>query len=278
MTVTVYVYDDTHTVIVNTSANQGSTTMYDKTIKLYQGIDNTVKFALKDNDRNAVDLTNLTVTFNVVDATTNESILSRPLTVTNAVKGLAQLNLPASAIDNVAGTFYNYSLYTTNASSEQQVVFTDLNEAAHGTLEVVEGIASNPRTTEEITFEGSNPNFTKQNIGKTATGETWYYSSAVSGASERNLTSAKHTIALYSNGFDGDIIVEGSMQSTANTTSHTDWFHIKLDGQANDYVSLTNSTTIASYNFTSMAKWIRIIYLPTAPADVGTITKILVRN
>ena len=252
--------------------------MYDKTIKLYQGIDNTVKFALKDNDRNAVDLTNLTVTFNVVDATTNESILSRPLTVTNAVKGLAQLNLPASAIDNVAGTFYNYSLYTTNASSEQQVVFTDLNEAAHGTLEVVEGIASNPRTTEEITFEGSNPNFTKQNIGKTATGETWYYSSAVSGASERNLTSAKHTIALYSNGFDGDIIVEGSMQSTANTTSHTDWFHIKLDGQANDYVSLTNSTTIASYNFTSMAKWIRIIYLPTAPADVGTITKILVRN
>ena len=278
MTVTVYVYDDTHTVIVNTSANQGSTTMYDKTIKLYQGIDNTVKFALKDNDRNAVDLTNLTVTFNVVDANTNESILARPLTVSNAVKGLAQLNLPSSDIDDVAGTFYNYSLYTTNTSSEQQVVFTDLNEAAHGTLEVVEGIASNPRKTEEITFESSNPNFTKQNIGKATTGETWYYSSAVAGASERNLTSAKHTIALYSNEFDGDFIVEGSMESTANTTDHTQWFHIKLDGQSNDYVSLTNSTTIASYNFTSMAKWIRIIYLPTAVADVGTITKILVRN
>ena len=100
MTVTVYVYDDTHTVIVNTSANQGSTTMYDKTIKLYQGIDNTVKFALKDNDRKAVNLTSLTVTFNIVDPNTNESMLSRPLTVTNATKGLAQLNLPASAIDN----------------------------------------------------------------------------------------------------------------------------------------------------------------------------------
>ena len=34
MTVTVYVYDDTPTVIVNTSATR-STTMYDKTIKLY---------------------------------------------------------------------------------------------------------------------------------------------------------------------------------------------------------------------------------------------------
>jgi len=122
MTVTVYVYDDTHTVIVNTSANQGSTTMYDKTIKLYQGIDNTVKFALKDNDRNAVDLTNLTVTFNVVDANTNESILARPLTVSNAVKGLAQLNLPSSDIDDVAGTFYNYSLYTTNTSCLQTLM------------------------------------------------------------------------------------------------------------------------------------------------------------
>ena len=279
MTVTVYVYDDTHTVIVNTSASQGSTTMYDKTIKLYQGIDNTVKFALKDNDRKAVDLTNLTVTFNITNAQTNESILARPLAVTNATKGLAQLNLPASDIDDVAGTFYNYSLYTTNASSEQQAVFTDLNEAVNGTLEVIEGIASNPRTTQQITFEGSNPTFTKQNVGKSATGETWYYSSAVSGATERNLTSSKHTIALYSDGFDGDFIVEGSMESTANTTSHTEWFHIKLDGQTNDYVSLTNATSIASYNFTSMAKWIRIIYAPTTtPDDVGKITKVLVRN
>ena len=280
MTVTVYVYDDTHTVIVNTSASQGSTTMYDKTIKLYQGIDNTVKFALKDNDRKAVNLTNLTVTFNMINATTNESILARPLTVTNATKGLAQLNLPASDIDNVAGgVFYNYSLYTTNTSSEQQSVYTDLNEAAKGTLEVIEGVNSNPRATQEITFESSNPNFVNEKVGKSATGETWYYSSAVSGASERNLTSASHTIALYSNGFDGDFIVEGSMESTANTTQPKDWFHIKLDGQTNDYVSLTNSTTIASYNFTSMAKWIRVIYLPTTtPDDVGKITKVLVRN
>ena len=54
MSVNLYVYDNTHTVIVNTSTNQGSVTMYDKTIKLYQGIDNTVKFELKDNDRNSI--------------------------------------------------------------------------------------------------------------------------------------------------------------------------------------------------------------------------------
>ena len=55
MSISVYVYNNTHTVIVNTSANQGNVTMYDKTIKLYQGIDNTVKFELKDSDRAPVD-------------------------------------------------------------------------------------------------------------------------------------------------------------------------------------------------------------------------------
>jgi len=44
MSISVYVYNNTHTVIVNTSANQGNVTMYDKTIKSYQCIDNTEKF------------------------------------------------------------------------------------------------------------------------------------------------------------------------------------------------------------------------------------------
>ena len=315
MTVTVYVYDDTHTVIVNTSANQGSTTMYDKTIKLYQGIDNTVKFALKHNDRRAVDLTNLTVTFNIVNATTNESILARPLTVTNEKDGLAELSLPASAIDDVAGTFYNYSLYTTDALSKQQVVFTDLNEAAKGTLEVVEGVASSPRITEEMsTFTQTTGNqitagnfligveYTITTPGTTdftligaadsnagtvfiATGKgtgdgtakepDWYYSNAVSGATERNLTSSSHTIATYTSSFDGAYKIQGNMNATASTND-ADWFDITLDN-GNISVTVANTTAIESYNFTTHAKWIRVTYDPYT-SNSGTFEKVLLRN
>ena len=128
MSINVYVYNSTHTVIVNTSTNQGSVTMYDKTIKLYQGIDNTEKFELKDNDRNPVNLTNLTVTMNVLDSKSNETSITRPLAVTNATSGLASLGLTSSDLDNLASGFYNYSLYTTNSNSEQQIVYTDLNQ------------------------------------------------------------------------------------------------------------------------------------------------------
>ena len=84
MSISVYVYNNAHTVIVNTSANQGNVTMYDKTIKLYQGIDNTVKFELKNSDRAPVDLTNMTVTINIIDSNTKETSISRPLTITSA--------------------------------------------------------------------------------------------------------------------------------------------------------------------------------------------------
>ena len=262
MTVTLYVYDDTHTVIVNTSASQGSTTMYDKTIKLYQGIDNTVKFALKDNDRKAVDLTNLTVTFNVLDATTSELILARPLTVSNAVQGLAQINLPASDLDNVSGGFYNYSLYTTNTSSEQQVVYTDLNEAAKGTLEVVEGVVASSKATQVMS------SFIYDNA-------QWYNSNAVSGASERNLVTAKHTIATYTSSFDGVYKVQGCMDATASSND-ADWFDVILDN-GNASVTVTNATAIESYNFTTQAKWIRVAYDPGV-SNSGTFDKVLLRN
>ena len=111
MSISVYVYNNTHTVIVNTSANQGSVTMYDKTIKLYQGIDNTVEFELKDSDRAPVDLTNMTVTINIIDSNSKETSISRPLTITSATKGLASLSLTSADLYNIADGLLQFIYY-----------------------------------------------------------------------------------------------------------------------------------------------------------------------
>ena len=263
MSVNVYAYNNTHTVIVNTSANQGSVTMYDKTIKLYQGIDNTVKFELKDNDRSPVNLTSLTVTMNILDSKSNETSITRPLSVTNATSGLASLGLTSADLDNLASGFYNYSLYTTNSNSEQQIVYTDLNQAAKGTVEIIEGVVPNPAET--LTMEW-NPG-TNDGI--------WYYSNAVSGASERNLTSSSHTIAVYTSSFDGKFKIQGCLKDTAST-NNTEWFDISLTDGTTE-VTLTNSATLGSYRFISQARWVRTAYDPDV-GNAGTFTKVLIRN
>tara|TARA_Y100001937_G_C7065590_1_gene305884 strand:+ start:24 stop:815 length:792 start_codon:yes stop_codon:yes gene_type:complete len=263
MSVTVYVYNNTHTVIVNTSANQGSVTMYDKTIKLYQGIDNTVKFELKDSDRNAVNLTNMTVTINIIDSNSKETSISRPLTITNAVNGQATLSLTSADLYNIADGLYNYSLFTTDSNSEQQIVFTDLNRAAVGTVEIIEGVMPSPAETLIMEW---NPG--------TDDG-TWYYSNAVAGASERNLTSSSHTIAVYTSSFDGKFKMQGNLNNTASNDNN-DWFDIPLTTGTTE-VTLTNSDTLASYRFVSQAKWVRTAYDPDA-GNAGTFTKVLIRN
>ena len=263
MSISVYVYNNTHTVIVNTSTNQGNVTMYDKTIKLYQGIDNTAKFELKDKDRAPVDLTNLTVTMNILDSNNGETSITRPLTITNATKGLASLNLTSADLDNLASGFYNYSLYTTNNNSEQEIVYTDLNQAAKGTVELIEGVVPNPAET--LTMEWS----PGTNDG------TWYYSNAVSGASERNLTSSNHTIAVYTSSFDGKFKMQGCLEVTASSDNN-DWFDIPLTSGTTE-VTLTSSDALAPYRFISQAKWIRTAYDPDA-SNAGTFTKVLMRN
>lgn len=263
MSISVYVYNNTHTVIVNTSANQGNVTMYDKTIKLYQGIDNTVKFELKDSDRAPVDLTNMTVTINIIDSNSKETSISRPLTITSATKGQASLSLTSADLYNIADGLYNYSLYTTNNNSEQQIVFTDLNRAAVGTVEIIEGVMPNPAETLTMEWDpGTNDG-------------TWYYSNSVAGASERNLTSSNHTIAVYTSSFIGKFKMQGCLTDTASNDDN-DWFDIPLTSGTTQ-VSLTASDSLAPYRFISQAKWVRTAYDPD-PSNSGTFTKVLMRN
>jgi hypothetical protein len=250
-------------VIVNTSANQGSVTMYDKTIKLYQGIDNTVKFELKDSDRNPVNLTNMTVTINILDSNTKETSITKPLTITSATKGLATFSLTSADLYDIASGLYNYSLYTTNNSSEQQIVFTDLNRAAVGTVEIIEGVMPSPAETLTMEWDPGTDD------------GTWYYSNAVAGASERNLTSSNHTIAVYTSSFDGKFKMQGCLTNTASSNNN-EWFDIPLTNGTTE-VTVTNSVKLASYRFISQAKWIRTAYDPGA-SNSGTFTKTLLRN
>jgi len=266
MSVNLYVYDNTHTVIVNTSTNQGGRTMYDKTIKLYQGIDNNVKFELKDSDRNAINLTDFTVTMNILDTNSKETSITRPLTITNATSGLASLSLTSADLDNLASGFYNYSLFTTDSNSEQQIVYTDLNQAAKGTVELIEGVVSNISDTLIM------DTFTVEAVTAPATPD-WYFSNAVSGASERNLTSSNHTIAVYTSSFDGKFKMQGCLANTASTNNN-DWFDIPLITGTTE-VTVTNTDTLVPYQFISQARWIRTAYEYGA---TGTFTKVLLRN
>ena len=67
----------------------GNMPMYDGTHKLHKGIDNTLRFKIKDTDRKPIDLTNKTVIWKMYDRESRENVLFRYLTIENAEKALS---------------------------------------------------------------------------------------------------------------------------------------------------------------------------------------------
>ena len=75
--------------------------MYDGTHKLHKGIDNTLRFKIKDTDRKKIDLTDKTVIWKMYDRESRENVLFRYCTITNASKGMcSQLFMPQTLLSS----------------------------------------------------------------------------------------------------------------------------------------------------------------------------------
>ena len=124
-----YIYDQTLTLTLNSGVNSNMP-MYDKNIILYNGVDNKLKFVFRDNDRAIFDITNQNVYFNMIGTNNNETVINKLMTVTNALKGEAELEVTAQDVYNISEGFYNYSVYI-ESTSTKAVSYTHLR--AHET-------------------------------------------------------------------------------------------------------------------------------------------------
>ena len=67
--------------------------LYDKNILLYCGVDNKSNFKIVTDNNVPKNLTGLTPYFNITDIESEETVLSRPMTVTNASRGEAEIDI-----------------------------------------------------------------------------------------------------------------------------------------------------------------------------------------
>ena len=254
-----YIYDQTLTLTLNSGVNSNMP-MYDKNIILYNGVDNKLKFVSRDNDRAIFDITNQNVYFNMIGTNNNETVINKLMTVTNALKGEAELEVTAQDVYNISEGFYNYSVYIESTSTkEQKIAFTDRAGDFIGTAEVKSGGLPSARPTQTVN------SFTQAG--------SYYYSQAMRGSSERNLTARNHTIAIYTTGFTGNVFVEGNLDDQASTNNNH-WFALDVQGQGSNGIRFTSHTDVDPFFFESSVKWIRIKYEVTA----GSVDKVLLRN
>ena len=210
---TLYVYNNTYTLSTSTKLNN-SMPLYDKNILLYSGVDNKTNFKIVTDNNTPKNLTSLTVHFNITDIENGETVLSRPMTVTNATRGEAEIDITQSDLYSIAEGFYNFTVYTVDSSQVRSAVYTDRAGDISGTVEVKNSGLPKTRATQTAdTFSLRN---------------TYYYSNNLSGSTTQNLTASNHTLAVYTTNFTGKVQIEGNLDNTASSND-SDWFPLLMN-------------------------------------------------
>lgn len=241
-----YLYNQIHPVVLGTGSpnDRWNNMYYSKPVKLHKGVDNPVKFQIRNNNQKDVDITDSEFTLSIVDSQTNREILSRALTIENATRGLLSTTITEEDLQDFSMVRYHYGIKMLNSSGVQYPIYVDDNYSASGVIEVHNDAYPGP-------VPAVQPTIGDYNAGTA-------YSSVVT------VTAGNHginTAAYYLNGFSGTITIQGSLE---DSTDISDWIDITSS-------TYTTETSVAYTNFTGMFKVIRFKIELTA----GSLSKIL---
>ena len=78
-----YLYNQIHPVVLGTSIpdNRWNCMYYSKPVKLHKGVDNPIKFKIRNNNQKDVDVSTSTFTISIIDSYTNHEKISRTLDI-----------------------------------------------------------------------------------------------------------------------------------------------------------------------------------------------------
>lgn len=243
--------------------------------KVYKGVTNNIEFIIRNNDRKPVNLVGfgLIAQIRAVNNPSNsklptEVLLEKPVTVIDETLGKCKLIFDPDDIENWSTGYYRYTVRMVYQDGRSELLFTDVNKSTWGSFELIEGISSS--VVPAVEFAANR--FTTSPIGEV---DFYYTTGAVAGDAQAERASGTHTVAVYTNNWNGRFWVEGSLSNEAPYPS--EWFPIQFENGLT-YVEIkkdTPSPTLIS--FTMNLFWIRFSYKPDAN-NTGTFNKILYKN
>jgi len=114
-----------------------NTVVYAKTVKIYNGIDNTLEFDIQNADQKRIDLSTLSnIELNVMDMS-NIALPNSPYVVTpTSITGIASVTIPADDLIDIEDQNLRYSV-TAVKNNVDVMLYCDSRFSAVGTIEVI---------------------------------------------------------------------------------------------------------------------------------------------
>tara|TARA_A100001388_G_scaffold261354_1_gene230165 strand:- start:5380 stop:6063 length:684 start_codon:yes stop_codon:yes gene_type:complete len=227
--------------------------VYQRNIKIAKGIDNVIRFVIKNHDQKPLSILNTYTPY--VEVFTEDNIMLKKYigtikeTSTPSYKGQFEINITSSDTLNLNAQYLTYTVYLRNTSNSDTLTYADSQYGVPGTIEL------------------TNEAFPGAIDSKTVSTFINSISSVVDAQPDINSNNALHTAAIYSTGFAGTVKVQGTLDDSTTDS----WFDI-------DTVTFTGSETQPKpSNFNGVFSYIRFA-VANDSGNSGTIDKILVRN
>lgn len=226
------------------------TKVYQRNVKIYSGIDNTIEFDIKNADQKRIDLTTLSnIELNVMDSQ-GIALPNSPYTVTpTALQGIATVTIPQEDLADLGNQFLKYSVSAVKNGNDV-MLYADSRFGAVGTIEL-DGSAM--------------PVFRDPVVYKTfyseidLMGHELYHSAAIPAKFYEAVKSNDFTFTVNLTGFTGTVKLEATTDDTISIES------FRNRGKELDSSEL--STTTGSIQFTATAddySYFRISFQKTA--------------
>jgi hypothetical protein len=232
--------------------------VYQRTLQIYKGIDNTLQFQLINADQKPVAMGTSEPVVVAFDENKNQ-IFERSGTVTDADKGLFNVVVADSDTLNVDAQYLTYTVYLKD-SSTNTLTYTDESFDACGIMKIntcaFPGVIDSKTVTTFL-----------EDTGEAGVDDSVWYSEALDAQPGINGNDALHTVSVYSDSYVGSITVQATLENQiVGTTKWAEVGSISFDG---------TETTPMPFNFNGVFSHIRF----KASADpANKISKILVRN
>lgn len=160
-----YLYDNIVQVQILDNANfkTRNRVVYNRTIKIYQGIDNTILVQVKNQDQKSVNLVGKSVLVDLLDPLNDNLIVSYPLNWEDNTKGAGSFIIGKSEVDMLDQRYYKITLKLIDVNSgNERPLYSDDNYSIGIDLEVLPGYQSN--IVNSLAFDGGNAGNTYTNI------------------------------------------------------------------------------------------------------------------
>ena len=229
------------------SFNVEYTNVYQRIVKIYNGIDNTIEFDIKNADQKRIDLTAISsIQLNVMDASGN-ALPNSPYAITpTSLKGIATVTIPKEDLEGLDPQFFQYSV--TGIKDAQEVVFYgDSRFDAVGKLELV-GTAM-PKVRANRTYDTWTAEIDLN-------GMPTYHSPAIPAKFYEAVKTATLNFEITATGFIGSVWLDATKNGTTNVEAWRaagkpfgSWTQLTEDGKYTGVVPFGANIPVGEYQY-----------------------------